>query len=157
MPRGMSQVQKLDMSGYAPTRPHPVVLRDLENGSIGGLGSESSWRAMNMPQHITTMHSWAGSLPQAPGKLAHECADADKNTQTVGPLASLPLISSYKVKGILFESQRGGIKEGLLKQLAIWFRSRLLIQDPSRLPDGSQVSLPPPNSHRETEDWAGKG
>lgn len=69
-----------------------------------------------MPQHITTMHSWAGSLPEAPGKLAHECADGDINTQTVGPLASLPLISSYKVKGVLFTAKGEGSKKGVLKQ-----------------------------------------
>lgn len=65
-----------------------------------------------MPQHITTMHSWAGSLPQAPGKLAHECADTDINPQTVGSLASLTLISSYKVKGILFTAKGEGSKRG---------------------------------------------
>lgn len=57
------------------------------------------------------------------------------------------------------------MRERVLKQGTIWFRSRLLIQDPDELlepsrlpslPDGSKSPLPPPTSHWETEDWAGK-
>lgn len=61
-----------------------------------------------MPQHITAMHSRAGLLPQAPGKPACKCADADINTQTVGPLASLSPFSSYKVQGVLFLAKGEG-------------------------------------------------
>lgn len=56
------------------------------------------------------------------------------------------------------------MKKGVLKQGTIWFRSRLLIQDPKNsqsLPrplDGSDFLLSLPlTSHWETEDWARQG
>lgn len=85
-----------------------------------------------MPQHITSLHSRAGSLPQAPGKLTreHRCRHKQAHRQ----LAPWPLFlhsQVTRVKGVLFTAKRGGMREGVLKQGTIWFRSRLLIQDPN--------------------------
>lgn len=52
------------------------------------------------------------------------------------------------------------MREGMLEQGTIWFRSRLPVQDPNTLPeppDGSEISLSPCTSHWETEHWARKG
>lgn len=51
-----------------------------------------------MPQHIKTMCSQAGSLPQAPDKLAHECAETDMNKHTDSWPPGLPS-SILKLQG----------------------------------------------------------
>lgn len=81
-----------------PIQPHTLVLRSLEIGLIWGLGSESSYREVSMPQHIKTMCSQAGSLPQAPDKLAHECAETDMNKHTDSWPPGLPS-SILKLQG----------------------------------------------------------